>query len=98
MLIQTWIVETNPEIPGVYTTHYSVRVVFFSSRVQVGQKIPSTSQVSNTRRSLIIRHSHKIAGLNNGVREDKSLLRTNNFNCLTEIATIHVGAKTALNL
>ena len=82
-----WIIV---EIPGVYTTHYSVRVVFGPSRVRVGQKIPSTSQVSNTRRSLIIRHSHKIAGLNNGVREDKSLLRTN---CLTEIATIHVGRK-----
>ena len=83
----------NPEIHGVYTTHYSVRVEFGPSRVRVGQKILSTSRVSSTRRFLIFRHSHKIAGLNNGVREDKSLLRTNNFNCLTEIATIHVGCK-----
>ena len=41
----------NPEIPGVCTTHYSVRVVFGLSRVRVGQKIPSTSRVLSTRRS-----------------------------------------------
>ena len=35
----------NPEIPGVYTTHYSVRVVFGPSRVRVGQQIPSSSRV-----------------------------------------------------
>ena len=44
----------NPEIPGVYTTHYSVRVVFGPSRVRVGQTIPSMSRVSSTRRSLIL--------------------------------------------
>ena len=46
-----WIIV---EIPGVYTTHYSVRVVFGPSRVRVGQKISSTSRVSSTRRALII--------------------------------------------
>ena len=46
-----WIIV---EIPGVYTTHYSVRVVFGPSRVRVGQKISSTSRVSSTRRALIM--------------------------------------------
>ena len=41
-----------PEISGVHTTHYSVRVVFGPSRVRVGQKIPSLSRVASTRSSL----------------------------------------------
>ena len=45
-----WIIV---EIPGVYTTRYSVRVVFGPSRVRVGQKISSTSRVSSTRRALL---------------------------------------------
>ena len=48
-LINCW---NNRENPGVYNTHYSVRVVFSPSRVRVGQKIPSLSQVSSTRRAL----------------------------------------------
>ena len=40
-------------ISEVYTTHYSVRVVFGPSRVRVGQKISSTSRVSSTRRALL---------------------------------------------
>ena len=45
-----WIIV---EIPGVYTTRYSVRVVFGPSRVRVGQKNSSTSRVSSTRRALV---------------------------------------------
>ena len=44
----------NPEIPGVYITHYSVRVVRGPSRVRVGQKNLSSSRVSSTRWTLLL--------------------------------------------
>ena len=40
-------------IPGIYTTHYSVRVVFGPSRVRVGQKLLSSNRVSSTRWTLL---------------------------------------------
>ena len=63
----------NREIPGVYTTHYSVRVVFGPSRVRVGQKIPSSSRVSSTRRALITTHLHPSPYITNHFRPFSSL-------------------------
>ena len=43
----------NPEISGVYTTHFLVRVVFGPSQFRVGQEIPTSSRVLSTRWTLL---------------------------------------------